>query len=211
MRERFGRRPLLIGLTGAAFSQDWQTLFDGTTPTGWIEVTGKPFPENCWKIEDGCLKSLPVKPTFQDIRTIRTFRDFSFAFEWRIAPGGNSGVKYLIEKFDTWSPKGVQSLHARARGPEYQLTDDEASEEAKRDPSKGTASLYGKAAALAAPIRRAGEWNESMIVVRRPVVEHWLNGRKVLETEIRNGVESSAIALQNHSSECWFRSLRIKE
>jgi hypothetical protein len=210
MEKKFGRRPFLVSLAGAAYGQQWQSLFDGATPTGWIEVTGKPFPENCWKIEDGCLKSLVVKPTFQDIRTVESYGDFEFSFEWKIAPGGNSGVKYLIEKFDAWSPKGATSLHGRARGPEYQLTDDALSAEARRDPTKGTACLYGKVAAAAPPLRPAAQWNQSIIAVRRPRVEHWLNGVKVLETELRNGVERSPIALQNHSSECWFRALRIR-
>ncbi len=191
--------------------QGWETLFDGATTAGWMAVTGGEFPSDCWIIEDGCLKSVVRKPTFQDIRTEKEFGDFELVFEWKIAPGGNGGVKYLIHKYDAWTPMGEDRPHARARGLEYQLTDDERSAEAKKDPTRGTASLYSKIAPEAPPLRRAGEFNESRIVVRRPVVEHWLNGRKVMTTRLPVEVpERSAISLQNHSSECWFRSIRVR-
>ena len=35
-------------------------------------------------------------------------------------------------------------------------------------------------AAADKPLKKAGEWNQSKIVVRGKDVEHWLNGKKVL-------------------------------
>lgn len=205
-------RRIFLALPLALRGQGWETLFDGTTTKGWMPVVGSEFPGDCWTIEDGCLKSLVRKPTFQDIRTEREFGDFELVFEWKIAAGGNGGVKYLIHKYDAWTPMGADRPHARARGLEYQLTDDELSAEARKDPTRGTASLYSKLAPAAPPLRRAGEFNESRIVVRRPSIEHWLNGKKVVETTLPADVpRRSAIALQNHSSECWFRSIRIRE
>jgi len=209
MEMNLARRSVLMLLAGAANAQNRKSLFDGRSADGWISVTGKEFPTHCWKVEDGCLVSKIAKPTFQDIRTIDEFGDFEFWFEWNIAAGGNCGVKYLIEKFDVWTPTGATLPHARGRGPEYQLTDDAVSAEAKRDASKGTASLYGKVAPREAPLRPAGQWNESKIVVRRPRIEHWLNGVRVLEAAVPNAVERSPIVLQNHSSECRFRALQI--
>lgn len=209
MGMELARRSMILLFAGAAKAQNRRSLFDGRSAEGWISVTGKEFPSHCWKIDDGCLIPSVVKPTFQDIRTIEEFGDFEFSFEWNIAPGGNCGVKYLIEKFDIWTPAGATLPHARGRGPEYQLTDDALSAEAMRDARKSTASLYGKLAPSDAPLRPAGEWNESKIVVRRPRIEHWLNGVRVLETIAPNAVERSPIVLQNHSSECRFRALRI--
>jgi 3-keto-disaccharide hydrolase len=59
---------LLLPATAAAAGA-WHSLFDGKTTYGWVEVTGKPFPANCWRVEDGCLKALVRKDGFQDIRT----------------------------------------------------------------------------------------------------------------------------------------------
>lgn len=207
-----GRRAFF--LTGlAAWAQGWEPLFDGRSTAGWMAVNGGEFPSHSWKVEDGCLRTVVVKPTFQDIRTEREFGDFELEFEWKIAAGGNGGVKYLIDKYDSWMPKGVTAPwpQARARGYEYQLTDDARSAETKRDPSRGTASLYSKIAPEAPPLRAAGEWNESRIVVKRPMVEHWLNGKRVVTATVAEGApKRSAIALQNHQSECWFRAIRVR-
>ncbi|MBI2687299.1 MAG: DUF1080 domain-containing protein [Acidobacteria bacterium] len=206
------RRTVLFAGIGLR-AQDWVSLFDGNSTAGWMPVAGDSFPTDCWRVEDGCLKAVVHQPTFQDIRTEREFGDFELVFHWKIAPGGNCGVKYLISKYDSWMPKGVSAARpqARARGCEYQLTDDERSAEAKRDPTRGTASLYSKAAPTQPPLRPAGAFNESKIVVRKPSIEHWLNGRLVLSLRLEEKLpERSAIALQNHQSECWFRSIRIR-
>jgi len=184
----------------------WVSLFDGETPAGWQEVTGRDFPGTCWKVEDGCLRAIVVKEGgFQDIRTIRTFRDFELEFEWKIEPGGNSGVKYLIDKVDQWQRQDGRM--ARGRGPEYQLIDDDVNADSKGNPAKQTASLYGKLAPAQRLAKPAGEFNLSRIVVRDGHVEHWLNGVKVLQYD-RPMVESP-IVLQNHSSAVWFRKIRV--
>ncbi len=130
------------------------------------------------------------------------------SFEWKIAKGGNGGVKYLLHKYDAWLPKGADKPHARARGLEYQLTDDAGT----TDATKGTGALYSRMAAADAPLRAAGLFNESRIVVRRPVIEHWLNGKRVLSARLTEELPArSAIALQNHSAECRFRAIRVRE
>ena len=83
------------------------TLFDGRSTAGWIQVAGREFPSDSWVVRDGCMEALVHQPTFQDIRTEREFGDFELEFEWKIAAGGNGGVKYLITKYDAWMPKGV--------------------------------------------------------------------------------------------------------
>lgn len=207
----WSRRSLLLAPL-ALRAQSWKTLFDGHSTAGWIPVAGGGFPSGCWTVNDGCLHSLVQKPTFQDIRTAREFGDFELVFEWKIAHAGNGGVKYLINKYDSWTPPGSSSPHARARGLEYQLADDANSPDARRGPAHGTASLYSKIAPTNPPLRPAGEWNESKIHLLRPQLQHWLNGQLVLSTTLTGPLPaSSAIALQNHSSECWFRSLRIRE
>src|SRR3982751_1225830 len=80
-------------LTGAERRAGWRLLFDGSTTTGWVEVTGKPFPAS-WTIDHGCLKTVVRKDGFQDIRTVDSFRDFELQFDWMLLAGGNSGVKY---------------------------------------------------------------------------------------------------------------------
>jgi hypothetical protein len=214
-------------LTDAERQQGWRLLFDGKTTAGWEEITGKPFPANCWTVEDGSLKALVRSDGFQDIRTNDSFRSFDLQFDWKILKGGNSGVKYLIQKVDEWT--NAAGRQARARGLEYQLADD-ADPDAASDPRRVAASLYSLIAPAPRIPPKIGEFNRSRLVVRGKHVEHWLNGTKVVEfdtgsaevqkllrSNLPTGLAPNAplkdagpISLQNHSSEVWFRDIKIR-
>jgi hypothetical protein len=209
-------------LTDAERRDGWRLLFDGQTTTGWEEITGKPFPTNCWTIEDSSLKALPSKGGFQDIRTAGTFRDFELEFDWKLVHGGNSGVKYRIQKIDEWN--NAAGRQARARGFEYQVAD-AANDDVGSDPRRTTASLYSLIAPAPAAVPRIGEFNHSRIVVRGTHIEHWLNGVEAVEfdTGLPEVVKlmrtyrpqgeftsESPISLQNHGTDAWFRNIKIR-
>jgi hypothetical protein len=214
-------------LTDAERAQGWRLLFDGKTTDGWLEITGKPFPANCWTIEDGSLKALVRPDGFQDIRTRATFRSFDLQFDWKIGKDGNSGVKYLIQRVDEWT--NAAGRQARARGLEYQLADD-ANSEAASDVRRVAGSLYSLIAPSPRVAPRIGEFNHSRLLVDGPHVEHWLNGvkvvifkttdpqvRKLMRDDLPKGSDERTplaaegpISLQNHSSETWFRNIRIR-
>ncbi len=221
----------LLIFSASASAQPWQSLFDGKTTKGWVEVTGKAFPKHSWTIEDGCLKALVKgEDGFQDIRTIETFRSFELEFEWKLLANGNSGVKYLIQRIDEWTNK--EGRQARARGLEYQLVDRNSPDAS--DPTRYTAALSSVLAAPPSVLEKMkyeiGSFNRSRILVNGDHVEHWLNGIRVVSFEVgepkveaalRNLspkgsgenaplVKESSISLQNHSSETWFRNLRIR-
>src|SRR3989442_862900 len=78
------------------------------------------------------------------------------------------------------------------------------------------------------PLRPVGEWNQSRILVKGSHVEHWLNGRRVLEYELGSPELKAAIArskfkgvagfgtrikghilLQDHGDEVCYRSVKI--
>jgi hypothetical protein len=216
---------LLVVTQLAAQDQPWRSLFDGSTSKGWAGVAGKPFPTRSWAIEDGCLKALVRTDGFEDIRTVETFKSFELQFEWKLAKLGNSGVKYLIQREEEWTDKAGRQ--ARARGLEYQLVDIDAPDAS--DPTRITGSLYS----LLAPANanwRIAVFNEARLIVHGDHVEHWLNGVKVLSYETTNPaiqsalrkmlpkdakpetplVTESPISLQNHSSEVWFKNIKIR-
>jgi len=135
---------------------------------------------------------------------------------------GNSGVKYLIQRVDEWTNQAGRQ--ARARGLEYQLAGDE-NPDAASDPRRTAASLYSVIAPVPKVPVKIGEFNHSRIVVRGTHVEHWLNGVKVVEfdthdsavhkqmLQLAKGADlraESPISLQNHTSEVWFRNIRVR-
>src|SRR5262249_32439438 len=78
-------------------AEGWKLLFDGRSFKGWEDQAKKSPPGTSFVIEDGCLKSIPHPAIDEDLFTEETFQDFELVFDWKISPGGNSGVKYRIQ------------------------------------------------------------------------------------------------------------------
>ena len=87
-------------LTAAERDAGWKLLFDGTTTNGWRGFKKPGFPAKGWSIDAGRLKHAATGGSLTadsgDIITIDTFNDFDLRFEWIVAPGANSGIKYLV-------------------------------------------------------------------------------------------------------------------
>jgi len=209
-------------LTAAEKKAGWTLLFDGRTVDAWRGYKRPDASESRWKVEEGTLMLPPDngRDTHgqRDIISKDTFEQFELVFDWRIAPGGNSGVKYFI----------LEDLDS-AIGHEYQLIDDERHADAKVGPHRQTAALYDVLPAADRPTKPAGEWNTTRIVVRGQTVEHWLNGKKVLQYELNSPDLNAAIAkskfksidrfgkrqnghllLQDHGDQVWFRNIKIR-
>ena len=209
-------------LTGEEKALGWKLLFDGHDTSGWRTCGHADFPRQGWVIEDGCLKNEGGKHG-GDLVTKEEFTDFDLKFEWRISPAGNSGVKYLVKEPE--KGKGSSGV-----GFEYQVLDDEKNEDSQNGPNRQAGALYYIIAPNKAKrLNPVGEFNESEIIVRGNHVEHWLNGAKIVETELGSPELKEAIAkskfakltwygqkkptvilLQDHGNTVWFRNLKIK-
>ncbi len=211
------RRSLLLGATALpALASEPRSLFDGASTTGWRAAGGDRFPAQCWSVDNGCLHALASNEG-QDIRTVAEFEDFDLEFEWKIGPGANSGVKYLLFREDR--------KRSRARGFEFQIADDENEPDAAAHPESRSGGLYGFVAPSKVATLPVGQFNTARIVRRGPSIEHWMNGARVvavrLDTDrLRDRMLArkvpldlpvrSPVALQNHTGEAWFRNLRIR-
>ena len=226
-------------LTQAEQGEGWRLLFNGKDFTGWRGLGRDSVPSAHWRIEDGTIHKLPsgnvpVAADGQplaggDLMTIDTFKDFELAFEWKISPGANSGVKYNVsEEMSMTNPTATAAL-----GFEYQVLDDERHPDAKLGVggNRTAGGLYDLIAPAAQkPVKPVGEWNEGRIVYRGNHAEHWLNGQKVVEYDLGTPRMDSLLAaskyatimgfadrrrghivLQDHNDSVWYRNIRIRE
>ena len=223
-------------LTPAEKAAGWRLLFDGKTLKGWRGLGYDSVPTAHWRVVDGTIEKIPSGKVAKiadgqpanggDLMTIDTFRDFELSFQWKVAPGANSGVKYNVsEEFSL----AHASNHA-ALGFEYQVLDDSLSDDNKI-PSHLAGSLYDLIPPNGAKhLARVGEWNTSRIVFQGRHGEHWLNGAKIVEFDLGTPRLDSLLAkskyrtipgfadrrtghiiLQDHNDETYYRDIKIRE
>ncbi|WP_255580380.1 DUF1080 domain-containing protein [Flavobacterium sp. UMI-01] len=208
----------------------WQLLWDGKTTKGWRGAKLDDFPKKGWKIENGVLSVLSSGGAEAnaggDIVTTNQYGDFELSVDFKLTPGGNSGIKYYV---DTNLNKGEGS----SIGLEYQILDDALHPDAKlgnHEGSRTVASLYDLIKADAnKPINPIGEWNTAYIISKNNHVEHWLNGVKVLEYERKSPeyrklvseskyakwpnfgeLDKGEILLQDHGDLVSFKNVKIR-
>ncbi|MBM3785329.1 MAG: DUF1080 domain-containing protein [Acidobacteria bacterium] len=119
-------------------------------------------------------------------------------------------------------------------GFEYQVIDDSGHADARRGPLYQAGALYSMLPASQAAAKPVGEFNQARIVLRGDRIEHWLNGVKVVDGSLAGeGIKAkvaarwttdslvyqglagrprkrTAITLQNHGDEAWFRNIKIR-
>jgi hypothetical protein len=80
----------------------WKLLFDGKTTKGW-HCYGKTTVGSSWKTEDGVLSLDTSNKTNGKIAdggnllTDEAYENFHLKLEWKISPGGNSGILIYVE------------------------------------------------------------------------------------------------------------------
>ena len=151
--------------------EGWQLLFDGKTLNGWRTFKNQ---AGNWKIENDLLCSHTADSGNADLITANTYENFEIDIDWKISAAGNSGILYLVtEDYD----------QTYLSGPEYQLIDDDGFPEKIEDWQKAGANYAMQAPAVKAA-NKPGEWNTTRIIVNNGHVEHWLNGKKIVEYDL---------------------------
>jgi len=214
-------------LSDAEKEQGFELLFDGKSTNAWISPQTGKFPQKGWEVKDGVLSVLSSDGNTEkkggNIITKEEFGSFEFKFDFNFTEGANSGIKYGIGN------------NGKELGLEYQIIDDENHSDAKKGDlgNHSLASLYDliPAEKESRYIKKAGEWNRGRIVVYPcGTVQHWLNGRKVIEYKRGNNIyralvarskyaklegfglaEKGPILIQEHNDNVHYRSLKIRK
>ncbi len=235
-----GERHLAEGTRQTPLAQTpddgWRHLFDGHTLTGWRNYGRGANDIRKWTVQDGTLalvqegpfpmwdllKSVIFGGPSGDLIYYReTFRDFELSLQWKISPGGNSGIFYLVadEKENAVWGTGI----------EMQVLDNEGHADGQIANHRA-GDLYDLIAAKPETVRPPGEWNDVLLRIKENHIEHWLNGVKVLSVERGSsewdtlvGASKFAqmprfgksavgyIALQDHGDPVWYRNIRVRD
>lgn len=219
--------PAANTLTPEEKRQGFALLFDGKATLQWRGFNQTEMPAAGWKVQEGTLTYDPVCSTCEkpgDIITKQQFENFELRLDWKISPKANSGIKYLVNE------ELVKTGHA-GLGFEMQILDNEEHPDAKlgvagNRTAGGLYDLIAPSTPAASPV---GQWNQVRLVVNGAHIEHWLNGKLVVQFERgcqmmqalisyskykdKPGFGQAAkghILLQEHGDKVWFRNIRVR-
>jgi len=202
-------------LSDAEKAAGWRLLFDGTTTAGWRNYNKKDIAAG-WVVQDGALTRTGAGG---DIISNDEFGNFELSIDWRIEPGGNSGIFYRAseEKDEIyWNAVEMQVL-------------DDAKHPDGQNLLQSAGAAYDLYPAPRGHVNPGGEWNTARLVVNGNHVEHWLNGFKMVEYELGSTDWNSKVAgskfkphlkfgkntrghigLQDHGNVVAYRNIKIR-
>lgn len=215
-------------LTESEKAAGWELLFDGATLQGWKRYNHDTIGP-LWSVKEGVIicDGTGFGEGSGDVggslMTTRSFGNFELTMEWKISPGGNSGILYHVVESPEYG-------HDYETGPEYQVMDDAGWQGGELKEAQKVGSNYDMFEAPATKkVMSVGEWNTARIVYNNGHVEHWLNGEKTVEfeegsEEYNKRYQSSkwveypgwnkskigAISLQDHGAPVYYRSIKIR-
>lgn len=194
----------------------WKPLFNGRDLAGWRALKSE-TPGDGWLASHGVLTRAR---NGGDLVTVDQFADFELNLEWKISKGGNSGILYRVN---------LDNGEAYETGPEFQILDNLDAAD-RLQPNHRAGSLYDLVAPARDTTRPLGRWNRTRIVIRGWKIEHWLNGKKIVDVDLaspegkaliaRSKFAGSAhfasfgrghIVLQDHGDVVSFRRIRIRD
>ncbi len=215
-------------LSEAEEEAGWELLFDGVSTDKWRGAHKDTFPDFDWVVENETIH-LKAKGSAEsqgagDIVTKEKFSDFEFSVDFMLTDGANSGIKYYVTEKEKTSGSAI--------GLEFQLLDDSLHTDANcgKDGNRTLSSLYDLIPAKDKRYKAPGQWNTARIVSKDGLVEHYLNGTKVVEyqrgsEEYRAIVATSKykdwenfgeaeeghILLQEHGDEVYFKNIKVRK
>ena len=202
-------------LTAEEKATGWRLLFDGKSTSGWRGFKQQAPPAG-WQVVDGALTRVG---SGGDLMTVDQFGSFELQLEWKIAPGGNSGIMFHVSE---------DEAETYYTGPEVQVLDNGGHKDGK-DPLTSAGACYALYAPSKDMTRPPGTWNAVRLVVNGSRVQHWLNGTKVVEYDMASDewkkkvaaskfnewpkfgtLPEGYIVLQNHGDRVAYRNIKIR-
>lgn len=219
----------LLVLASTAFGADneltteekaggWKLLFDGKDASANFRGYKKDKLPDGWVAQDGTISRVKGGG---DIITKDQYENFEFSVDWKISPGGNSGIMFKV--LETKGPSYMT-------GPECQVQDNKGG----HDPQKA-GWMYGLYPASTDATKPVGEFNTFVLKCQKTPAntykcEHYMNGTKYVEYEIGSADWNEKVAkskfgkwvdfgkaakghicLQDHGNEVSYKNIKIRE
>ena len=197
---------LMLGCVAVGCSQQprFREVLTPDSIPGWEIKKGS----DVWTVQDGVLHCGSGGKTWGGgIGTVAEYINFVLDFEFKLSPGGNSGV------YVRTPPVGHPSTVAL----EIQLLDDEAPQYKALEDSQYCGSVYKIVAPRKRVSRPAGEWNHMRITALDDHITIDLNDERIVDADARAYPEllkrcpRGFIGFQDHHTECWFRNIRLAD
>lgn len=220
-------QPAASPLSPVEQAQGFLPLSSENATTLWRGYKQDAFPTKGWTINSEGVISSTAGASAGDIITTDQFGDFELTLQYKTAPKANSGIIYgIAEKHGaTWQT-----------GPEFQVLDDAGHGLKPTDPHAAGAlyDMYAPADTKVGP--PADGWSTVRIYRRNGLLQHWLNGVKVVEARTAdfNGKPTKEwldkiaaskfkdydgfglqprghIGLQDHGDQVFFRHVKVRD
>jgi glucose/arabinose dehydrogenase len=210
-------------LTDAEARSGWTLLFDGKTTGGWKSYNKEGMTAG-WKVTDGEL--VRAESGAGDIVSEKEYEYFEISLDYRIAPGGNSGLMFHVVEGNR------PPWHT---GPEVQILDNAAGKDGQKAgwlyqlyrPSAPNWAVNKEVVDATLP---AGSWNQLYLRVAKDQCEVVMNGMRYYSFRIgdrdwTNRLKESKFAnlenfakagkgricLQDHGDVVAFRNIKLRE
>lgn len=194
--------PIATPAEAATPATSFTVLFDGKTLDDKWQHAGN------WTVDDGAISRKGKGGSLIWKGSIIP-DDFELQFEWKVVEGANSGVFYRPGQY------------------EYQILDN-ATHPDGDNPRTSAASLYFCVAPSKDATRPVGEWNATRIICKGTIIQHWLNGEKVIDFDYDDPKNADAVkllrlrgadlkargghlSLQDHGDPVWYQNLKLRE
>lgn len=200
--------------SGSAFADDWATLFDGKSLSGW-----RPSHDNTqFAIADAAIVGTSSSKT-HFLHTVETYGDFELELEVKLHDTDlNSGVQIrtsLTRKNAKGEPR--ESIH----GPQVDIGKSPGRSGHIFNQGNG-AWITPKEDLIRNELMAGGKWNKLRVLAIGPRIQTWINGTQVADVtddEAYAKYPSGVIALQVHgvkkspekARHVSFRSIRVRK
>lgn len=184
----------------------FETVFNGKDFTGWAG------PINNYEVQDGAMVCKPGKGG--TIYTAEEYGDFTARLEFKLPPGGNSGLAIRYPGRGDTAYVGMCELQVLDSGHEKWKN---------LDARQHHGSAYGMVAAHRGYLRPAGEWNFQEVTVQGSKIRVELNGTEILNTDLSQASKflagskhpgkdraSGHFGFAGHSDPVQYRNVSIK-